>query len=64
LNRLAEAAPPLKLKLLNACVAVVSADGVVQIREAELLRAIADSLECPLPPLLADPEIHPARVAS
>jgi hypothetical protein len=32
----------------------VVADGLVQAREAELLRAIADSLDCPIPPFLPD----------
>ena len=30
----------------------------VTIEEAELLRAIADSLDCPLPPLLASQKIE------
>ena len=41
----------LKRKLLEAAAATVSADGYLQIQEAELLRAIADSLGCPMPPL-------------
>jgi uncharacterized tellurite resistance protein B-like protein len=53
LDRLALAAPQIKKNLLEACVQVVGADGVVQEREAELLRAIADTLDCPIPPFLA-----------
>ena len=30
---------------------IVSEDGCLQIQEAELLRAISDSLGCPMPPL-------------
>ena len=41
----------LKRKLIEAAVATVSADGYLQIQEAELLRAISDSLGCPMPPL-------------
>ncbi|MCX8155396.1 MAG: M48 family metallopeptidase [Verrucomicrobiae bacterium] len=46
------AAPGVRQRILNAMVATVTADGVVQPAEAELLRAFADALECPLPPLL------------
>lgn len=52
LDRVALAAPKLKKVLLEACVHVVSADGVIQEREAELLRAIADTLDCPIPPFV------------
>ena len=43
----------LKLKrlLIQAAAASVSADGYLQRQEAELLRAISDSLDCPMPPL-------------
>jgi uncharacterized tellurite resistance protein B-like protein len=30
----------------------VAADGVIQELEAELLRAIADTLDCPIPPII------------
>jgi Zn-dependent protease with chaperone function/uncharacterized tellurite resistance protein B-like protein len=46
------AAPGVRQRLLTAMVATVAADGVVQPAEAELLRAFADALECPLPPFL------------
>jgi Zn-dependent protease with chaperone function len=52
LDRLALAAPPIKKNLLEACVFVVGADSLIQEREAELLRAIADTLDCPIPPFL------------
>ena len=52
LDRLVSAAPLIKGNLLAACVAVVSADGVIIEAEAELLRAIADSLDCPIPPVI------------
>ena len=51
LNRLAVAVPNIKRNLLEACARVVGADGVIQEPEAELLRAIADTLDCPIPPL-------------
>ncbi len=53
LNRLALAAPGIKKDLLTACVQVVGADGIILEEEAELLRAIADTLDCPMPPFVA-----------
>jgi hypothetical protein len=43
--------------VLAACASAVNADRVVTEDEAELIRAIADALDCPLPPLLAAPEV-------
>jgi Zn-dependent protease with chaperone function/uncharacterized tellurite resistance protein B-like protein len=51
LNRLALAVPIIKKNLIEAAVHVVGADGVILEAEAELLRAIADTLDCPMPPL-------------
>ena len=51
LNRLALAAPIIKKNLLTACAQVVGADGVILEAEAELLRAVAEVLDCPIPPL-------------
>ena len=51
LNRLALAVPIIKKNLLEACAHVVGADGVIVENEAELLRAVADTLDCPIPPL-------------
>lgn len=51
LNRLALAVPVIKKNFLEACAHVVGADGVIQEAEAELLRAVADTLDCPIPPL-------------
>jgi hypothetical protein len=51
LDRLAQAVPIIKKNLLEACAHVVGADGVIQESEAELLRAVADTLDCPMPPL-------------
>jgi Zn-dependent protease with chaperone function len=52
LGRLAGTAPRLRREVLTACVAAIATDGMVTISEGELLRAIADSLGCPMPPLL------------
>lgn len=43
---------PEKHKLLNACAACVFSNHHVSVGEGEMLRAIADSLGCPMPPLL------------
>lgn len=53
LNRLARAAPQLKKTVLSACARTVAAAGPIQESEAELLRAIADTLDCPLPPFIS-----------
>jgi Zn-dependent protease with chaperone function len=53
LDRLAQCSPPIKKQVLEACLQTVAADGKIRVREAELLRALADALDCPLPPLLA-----------
>jgi hypothetical protein len=52
LDRLAASAPHVKVRVLDACGATISSDGRVTIAEGELLRAIANSLDCPIPPLL------------
>jgi uncharacterized tellurite resistance protein B-like protein len=51
LNRLTLAVPIIKKNLIEASSRVVGADGVILEAEAELLRAIADTLDCPMPPL-------------
>ena len=43
---------PLKRNILLACGRTVVANGQVNEREAELLHAIADSLDCPMPPFV------------
>ncbi|HEY7240898.1 MAG TPA: M48 family metalloprotease [Burkholderiales bacterium] len=53
LERLRYLAPFAKPALLRACVEVAMADGRLRIAEAELLRAIAATLDCPVPPILA-----------
>jgi Zn-dependent protease with chaperone function len=54
LDRLASSAPQVKSRVLDACAACIASDGTVTIAEGEMLRAIADSLDCPIPPLLAE----------
>ena len=43
--------PLRKPKLIKACIATVSADNMISTIELELLRTVADCLECPMPPL-------------
>jgi Zn-dependent protease with chaperone function len=51
LDRLAQAAPPLKKTILEACELCIGADARISPEEAELLRAVADTLDCPVPPI-------------
>ena len=51
LDKLAAASPVIKQRTLLAAAEVVTADGQLLITEAELLRAIAAALDCPMPPL-------------
>ena len=60
LDRLADTAPRLRGEILGACAAAVATDGTVTIAEGELLRAIADSLGCPMPPLLPGQHVRAA----
>jgi Zn-dependent protease with chaperone function len=53
LGRLDQLVPPLKKQVLSGCIAIVSHDGVITVNEAEYVRAIAEALECPIPPVLA-----------
>ncbi|AUM12008.1 M48 family metallopeptidase [Ketobacter alkanivorans] len=49
LNRLA---PLLKQPVVDACVDCILHDNKATVKEMELLRAICEALECPLPPIL------------
>ena len=52
LERYDAAAPALKRDLMVACAATVMADDHVTDREVELIRAIGDALDCPVPPFV------------
>ncbi len=52
LGMLAEANPTARQQLLAACAACVATDRKVTQAEGELVRAIADGIGCPMPPLL------------
>jgi hypothetical protein len=55
LDRLAAASPAIKRSLLHACAALVLQDGTVNDLQFELLRAIAETLDCPIPPSVPCP---------
>jgi len=44
--------PAIKRRIIVACTACILANQQINVREAELLRAICDTLDCPLPPLI------------
>ena len=50
-DTLAELQPLRKPKLLKACIRTITADQKVSVVEHELVRAVADTLDCPMPPL-------------
>ena len=52
LQTLNQSVPAIKRRIVVACTASILANQQVTVREAELLRAICDTLDCPLPPLV------------
>jgi len=52
LDKIALAAPDVKRTVLTACGAVVMYDGEVNDGQVEFLRAISDTLDCPVPPFV------------
>lgn len=61
LARLESMPPRFKRKIIEACAAAVIHDGKVTVNEGELLRAICEALECPMPPLLPGQPQQAAR---
>jgi Zn-dependent protease with chaperone function len=57
LRELARAAPKQRGHLIDACAACICADRAVNVAEAELLRAVCDMLDCPMPPLLPGQDV-------
>jgi Zn-dependent protease with chaperone function len=55
LDRIAQAGGMLRKQLLEACARCALANNIVTVAEAELLRAVAEAIECPLPPFLPAP---------
>ncbi len=52
LERLRQLAPFVKPTLLKACLEAAAADGVFRLAEAEIVRMVAATLDCPVPPML------------
>jgi Zn-dependent protease with chaperone function len=59
LEELSQTAPKIRQQLVDACAACICADAAVNVSEAELLRAICDMLDCPMPPLLPGQDVQP-----
>jgi hypothetical protein len=53
LDRVRQAPPQVKKRVIAALARMAVADGTVTVGEAELLRTVADGLGCPVPPLTA-----------
>ena len=53
LAKLCDLVPPLKQAMVQACVQCVARDTKLTDDEVQLLRAVVDVFECPVPPLLA-----------
>jgi len=49
LNKAARVTPAIKRELIKACVVAVLSDAQVSVDEFELLRAVCDTLDCPMP---------------
>jgi Zn-dependent protease with chaperone function len=52
LDKLEEASPMIKRQILHACGLAVMSDGELECKEAEMLRAVADSIGSSLPPFV------------
>ena len=53
LAKLSKATPTIKKQILSAAVMAISHDKVLTVEEVELFRAMAESMDCPVPPLVA-----------
>jgi len=62
LERLRHLEPFSKPRVLKACLETAAADGVFRLAEAELVRAVAATLDCPLPPVIG--ALDPATLAA
>ena len=58
LERLRHLSPFAKPGILKACYEAAAADGVFRLAEAELVRMVAATLDCPLPPALAAQDLQ------
>ncbi|MBI2791848.1 MAG: M48 family metallopeptidase [Gammaproteobacteria bacterium] len=53
LSKLNQLSPKCKEILIDACLDCITKDNVVNVTEAEMVRAIAASINCPIPPIVA-----------
>ena len=51
-RKLAQATPAIRRQFLQAVAHAVASDGELATREAEMLRAAADAVDCPIPPFI------------
>ena len=51
LDHLSKASLPICKRIIDACVQTAGFDGTIEASEAELLRAVSATLDCPIPPL-------------
>lgn len=56
-DRLALVKPLVKPMLLKACMACIVADEKINYKEIELMRAIGDTLDCPMPPVVIGEDV-------
>lgn len=54
LEKLSRLSPLLKQPVVDACIDCIVSDNIITLREVELLRAICETLDCPMPPLIPD----------
>jgi Zn-dependent protease with chaperone function len=62
LERLRHLEPFAKPRVLKACLETAAADGKFHLAEVELVRAVAATLDCPLPPVIG--ALDPATLAA
>jgi hypothetical protein len=61
LRKLTQSVPVIKKRFLQAAAHAVASDGELAPGEAEMLRAVADAVDCPIPPFI---ELHRATESS
>jgi hypothetical protein len=58
---LRSATPSIRRAFLEACAHAVAHDAQVQVQETELLRAVAEAIDCPMPPVAAGAPLAASR---
>lgn len=53
IEKLSASSPKIKKRVLTAMAIVITHDKIVTVEEAELFRAMSESLDCPVPPVVA-----------